>query len=134
MNTMIFLIRDSVNKPKRVEGIQRYTMKGIKWKLKNQPFKHAINPSLPPSFILMPKLGKNFMHCDEDFFAKEFCYERCWDCSSVGTRMDKVYLLIFKNLSSLEQRLKHKSNSSFSNSINLEIIMIFIGGKVWIKV
>jgi len=73
MNTMIFLIRDSVNKPKRVEGIQRYTMKGIKWKLKNQPFKHAINPSLPPSFILMPKLGKNFMHCDEDFFAKEFC-------------------------------------------------------------
>jgi hypothetical protein len=70
---MIFLVRDTINKSKRVEGIQRYTMEGIKWKLENQPFKHAINPSLPPSFVLMPKLSKNFMHCDEDFFAKELC-------------------------------------------------------------
>jgi len=73
MNIMIFLVRDSVNEPKRVEGIQRYTMESIKGKLKNQPFKHTIYPSLPPSFILMPKLGKNFMHRDKYFFAKELC-------------------------------------------------------------
>jgi hypothetical protein len=73
MNTMIFLVRDTINKSKRIEGIKRYTMEGIKWELKNQPFKHTINPSLPSSFILMPKLGKNFMHGDKDFFAKEFC-------------------------------------------------------------
>ena len=74
------------------------------------------------------------MYGQDDSFVKYFCQNRCRDCTTIGACMDKRNTwCVLKNFYSFDQCPKHKTDSTFSDSIDDKVFFVFLDGKLAIK-
>ena len=97
-------------------------------KPKNRSFKQSVYLSYSSSFVTIPEFSEYLMDRQNDSLAKYFSQYRSRNSASVGARVNNGNVLVMsENRYSFDQCPKHKTDSPFTDPIDMHGFFFFLG-------